>query len=503
MNVYVPKDSMKLFSIAFVAFFLVAALFASAQDQPSGTPRDFTKRDKIVGGRFAILANWPGQAVLRLVSASGPKYMCGGTLVTSQTVLTAAHCVKGYYQNDGNWYDVEGRPAEIVLDADDLRQVKANNIHQIADVVIHPQYQSASKGNDIALIQLKAPASGAQSRISLQRESDPSRAWVTPIMVSGFGTDRDGGGLKQFRASDGSSFYAGVPQLLETTVPLTDHAACQAVYGAAAVGDGQICAGFVEGGRDSCQGDSGGALVAFDRNGYPYQVGIVSWGSGCARESAYGIYTRVSSHAAWLQQQVRGVRSVNLTDVSAPTSPASELVESTFLSLHDELPGTRGRATIRIPAGAKLRLGDAGNFSVKSDIAGRLLLIDINANGDVAQLYPNQFSSGATIAAGGEFNVPDNNDYRFPAQEPIGRGKLVALIVPETFNVQALNEAKRVKGFSVAANLSYLQNLIKLIRIARGTEKGFGTESTGATPTSGSGEATGWALADLDYEITR
>jgi hypothetical protein len=131
-----------------------------------------------------------------------------------------------------------------------------------------------------------------------------------------------------------------------------------------------------------------------------------------------------------------------------------------------------------------------------------LLLIDINAHGDVAQLYPNQFSAGTQMGAGSEFSVPDNNAYSFPAQEPTGSGKLVALIVPEAFNMKALNEAKRVRGFGVAENLSYLQNLIKLIRIVRG-ERGFGVAATGEAPDTDTAEAVGWALADLDYEITR
>jgi hypothetical protein len=141
-------------------------------------------------------------------------------------------------------------------------------------------------------------------------------------------------------------------------------------------------------------------------------------------------------------------------------------------------------------------------FTIKGEIAGRPLLIDINANGDVAQLFPNQFSAGNQIEAGGKFSVPDNEAYRFPAQEPTGRGKLVALIVPEAFNMKALDEAKRSKGFGVEANLSYLQNLIKLIRIARG-EKGFGVEATASPPGTNEGETKGWALADLDYEIVK
>jgi len=494
---------MRRLPIAFLAIFLTNPTLAAAQDTPAGQPRDFSQRDRIVGGRTAVLANWPGQAALRLVDSEGPKYVCGGALVTQKTVLTAAHCVASYYKHDGVWHDPTGRTAEIVLETDNLRQVTPDNVHRIADIVIHEDYRSASKGNDIAIIQLSEPANSDLARLSLSPASDPTQAWVTPVMVAGFGVDSEGAALKEFPSRDGSAFFAGVSHLQEAVVPLTDHAACRDVYGSASIGDEQICAGFVEGGKDSCQGDSGGPLVAFDRDGYPYQVGVVSWGAGCARESAYGVYTRVSAYADWLRQNAQAVRAVSLDAVGAPTSPASELVDSTFLLLNDELPGARGKADVAIEGGTKLRLGDNAVFTLSSDIEGRVLIIDINADGNVAQLYPNPFSQGATVAAGGTFSVPDNSGYRFPAQEPTGRGKLVALVVPDSFNMKALNKAKRSKGFGVAANLSYMQNLINLIQIARGTEKGFGVVATGSTSDPAADKADCWALADLDYEITR
>ncbi|XP_029665120.1 trypsin-like [Formica exsecta] len=61
----------------------------------------------------------------------------------------------------------------------------------------------------------------------------------------------------------------------------------------------QLCAGLPEGGRDSCQGDSGGPLLC---NGT--QVGIVSWGEGCARENSPGVYCRVDFYLQWLNETI-------------------------------------------------------------------------------------------------------------------------------------------------------------------------------------------------------
>ena len=67
----------------------------------------------------------------------------------------------------------------------------------------------------------------------------------------------------------------------------------------------QICAGA--GGVDSCQGDSGGPLNLRAFGKVPVQVGVVSWGLGCARENSPGIYTRVSAYAGWIAS-VTGIR---------------------------------------------------------------------------------------------------------------------------------------------------------------------------------------------------
>ena len=63
------------------------------------------------------------------------------------------------------------------------------------------------------------------------------------------------------------------------------------------------CAGEPEGGKDSCQGDSGGFIGAWMGNGQWVQLGIVSWGVGCARPDLFGVYTRVANYATWVEEQ--------------------------------------------------------------------------------------------------------------------------------------------------------------------------------------------------------
>ena len=69
-----------------------------------------------------------------------------------------------------------------------------------------------------------------------------------------------------------------------------------------------ICAGdTVNGGVDTCQGDSGGPMFRKDNNNAWIQVGIVSWGDGCARPHAPGVYTEVSTFASKIAAAAAGL----------------------------------------------------------------------------------------------------------------------------------------------------------------------------------------------------
>lgn len=70
-----------------------------------------------------------------------------------------------------------------------------------------------------------------------------------------------------------------------------------------------ICAGFMDGGKDGCQSDSGGPLVLpiFSGNGkFPfYQIGIISYSDGCARANTPSVNTNVQYHAVWIKNKLK------------------------------------------------------------------------------------------------------------------------------------------------------------------------------------------------------
>ena len=95
------------------------------------------------------------------------------------------------------------------------------------------------------------------------------------------------------------------PNLREVRVSFIRNKTCrkQKAYGYNFYPKYEICAGTMKGGRDACQGDSGGPLVRTIK-GVRRQVGIVSWGDGCAKRNKPGIYARVSQLLPWIRSTI-------------------------------------------------------------------------------------------------------------------------------------------------------------------------------------------------------
>jgi secreted trypsin-like serine protease len=492
--------------VSFVALVLaaIAGLAAVAEAQQCVEPR--TRREKVVGGRDAKLANWPSQAVIRLRDPVQRRYeyFCGATLITRDTVLTAAHCVDTVekMRTDGLHYRRGGKVGpgvvEIVVGTADLLAVPSANVRQIKEIIMHPDYKSAEGGHDIAIIRLVEAIAGQVSRLSLSGKADPGGSWATPVAVAGFGVQQDGGGLRAYRSRTDDDVFAGSEKLLEAIVPYVPRQTCSQIYGNNTIGDGQICAGYEPGQIDSCTGDSGGPLVTFDRNGCAYQIGVVSWGAGCAQAKAYGVYTRISAYAPWLKRLVPGLTEMRDDDVAQTSTDPSPLVDSIYRDLKDLVGAAEGRAKVTIKPSHRVAEGEFASFEISSSVAGKLILIDINAKGEVVQLFPSKFSNQRYIKANDTFVIPDNASYRFKAVAPFGRSRLIVLVAPERLDSDVLITADRQlkKGFEAeAVPLAYFQNLLQQINRTLGGGRGFVAVQTDPLP--------GWAFATAEYEIAR
>ena len=234
---------------------------------------------KIVGGGEVVPAfRYPWMVSLQ--SENG-FHTCGGVLIANDKVLTAAHCVA----NDRRYVAHVGRHDL----ASDETAVGAEAIAQNGAARVHPFWNDASYAFDLAVITLVVPSTASPVTIDFDDltvgEPPLDGAVETTLLTTmGWGALFEGG--------------ASPETLNSVVVPAVPHAVCAAAYPGAVEEVSMLCAGEAAGGQDSCQGDSGGPLIRED--GSDKLVGIVSWGAGCARPNAPGVYARVAAAKAWL-----------------------------------------------------------------------------------------------------------------------------------------------------------------------------------------------------------
>jgi len=266
---------------------LLTALLAPAN--ATDTSNELPVKLFIIGGQPVERNTYPWIVALTYAMDAElvQRQFCAGSVIADRWVMTAAHCL---YDNYG---------AEIATDAFKVA-INATNLSDedvpeldIANTIIHPAYDHAGKNphSDIALIEL-AQSSG-----------------ITPMTLSTKATDRLIGLQATaigWGAIDNTNPIA--PQfpvwLHSVDVPVVSMNVCNAPESYAGnIYPNQLCAGYAEGGRDSCVGDSGGPLLA-TYEGVVQQVGVVSFGYGCALPNFYGIYTDVPYFIGWINQYV-------------------------------------------------------------------------------------------------------------------------------------------------------------------------------------------------------
>ena len=246
---------------------------------------------KIVGGAATTISEWPWQAALVEDPGQGgndfDRQFCGGSVIAPTIILTAAHCVTDPVLSPSQLQVVVGR---TTLSSSQGQRLPVDTI------VVDPSYDSTTVENDVAVLRLSASTS--QPPISLAGPGETS-LWTagSDAWVTGWGSTSPDPGP------------APTPQdtLREARVPIISDGSCGSgsVYGAQFFPTVMVCAGFLAGGVDSCFGDSGGPLAVQAPSGSWRQVGVVSWGEGCAQPNAPGVYSRVGSDP--LRSYVTGV----------------------------------------------------------------------------------------------------------------------------------------------------------------------------------------------------
>ncbi|XP_067381036.1 transmembrane protease serine 9-like [Channa argus] len=232
--------------------------------------------NKIVGGQDAIPGSWPWQAAL---FKSGSLF-CGGSLINSQWVLTAAHCFPRTTTTG----------LVVYLGRQSLTSTSPNEVSRtVAQVIKHASYNTNTMNNDITLLKLSSAVTFTNYILPVCLAATNSTFYSgTNVWITGWGVTEAGDVSENLR---------------EAEVPIVGNRQCSCDYGFIKITENMMCAGLRAGGKDTCQGDSGGPMV-IKQNGRWVQGGITSFGTGCALPQIPGVYTRVSQYQSWINTQI-------------------------------------------------------------------------------------------------------------------------------------------------------------------------------------------------------
>ncbi|XP_069414291.1 mannan-binding lectin serine protease 1 isoform X2 [Ovis canadensis] len=246
---------------------------------------------RIINGRPTQKGTTPWIAMLSHLNGQP---FCGGSLLGSKWIVTAAHCLHEVPDSeDVTLHDLDLlSPSAFKIIMGKLRRTQSDENEQslsVKQVFFHPLYNPNTYENDVALLELsRGPVLNDFVMPICLPQGPPEEGAV--VIVSGWG----------------KQFLQRFPEtLMEIEIPIVDYHICREAYAPLKkkVTRDMICAGEKEGGRDACAGDSGGPMVTLDtKRGQWYLVGTVSWGVDCGKKDRYGVYSYIFYNKEWIRR---------------------------------------------------------------------------------------------------------------------------------------------------------------------------------------------------------
>lgn len=230
----------------------------------------------IIGGFPAVNGSYPYFA---LALRPDGHFICGGTLVSNEFILTAAHCAIGPFSL-----------VRFFIGA--LCLSRSDNCGQYSEykdvklIFVHPNYNSTTNANDFAVVQLTSRSPIPPVRLDQGYASTNYTLGKRNLFTAGFGRI----------STTNAGLYAN--RLMEVELAYVPQDICDADYGSGRILPSMMCA--YDSGKDSCNGDSGGPLFDAENN---IQVGVVSWGYSCAG-SYPGVYARIANQWSWIRDTI-------------------------------------------------------------------------------------------------------------------------------------------------------------------------------------------------------
>lgn len=234
---------------------------------------------KITGGTDALISEFPWQVYITADDIS-----CGGSIISNEWILTAAHCVR---DDAGNTIVL----AEILVKAGATNPYNEaeGRVYGVSQVIVNENYNDETLANDIALIRLSTPIDIPQARpVQLLTDEDISFGAIDPGVM----TWVTGWGLTSLSPNVFPN------RLQKVQLPIITREQAATVW--RSIPQSVIMAGYRNGNKDACSGDSGGPMTVPVLGGYKL-AGLVSWGSNQC--NTYGAYTNISLFRNWIRDK--------------------------------------------------------------------------------------------------------------------------------------------------------------------------------------------------------